>query len=87
MTPKLINELREALKDSAGKPVEIQDTQTQQVYVLMTRQEFQRLVYDDSDLTAEEMQAAAGSALADPEGWGAPGMNDYDRLDTDSSPS
>jgi hypothetical protein len=87
MTPKLINDLREVMQDSAGKPVEIQDTKTRQVYVLMTRQEFQRLIYDDSDLTPEEMQAAAGPALADPEGWDAPGMKDYDRLDSDSSPS
>jgi hypothetical protein len=85
MTPKLISDLREVMQDSAGQPVEIQDTQTQQVYVVMTRQEFQRLIYDDSDLTAEEMQA--GSALADPEGWDAPGMKNYDRLDADSSPS
>jgi hypothetical protein len=45
------------------------------------------LIYDDSDLTAEEMQAAAAPALADPEGWDAPGMKDYDRLDADSSHS
>jgi hypothetical protein len=75
------------MQDSAGRPVEIQDTPTLQVYVVMTRQEFRRLVYDDSDLTAEEMQAAPGQALADPEGWDAPGMKDYDRLDADSSPS
>ena len=87
MTPKLINELREALQDSAGRPVEIHDAQTHQVYILMTRQEFQRLVYDDSDLTAEEMHAAAGPTLVDPEGWDAPDMKGYDRLDTDSSSS
>jgi hypothetical protein len=85
MTPKLIQDLREALQDSAGKPVEIEDAQTHQVYVLMTRQEFQRLIYDDSELTEDEMQAAAASALADPEGWGAPGMEDYDRDDFGSS--
>jgi hypothetical protein len=87
MRPKLINDLREVMQDSAGQPVEIQDTQTHQVYVVMTRQAFQRLIYDDSDLSPEEMQAAAAPALADPEGWDARGMKDYDRLDSDSSPS
>ena len=63
MTPRLIRDLREALQDSAGKPVEIEDPQTHQVYILMTRDQFQRLVYDDSDLTEDEMQAAAGTTL------------------------
>lgn len=87
MTPKLINELREALADSAGKPVEIEDPQTHQIYILMTRREFQRLVYDDSDLTEDEMQAAASRALNDPEGWDAPGMEAYDQDDANSSAS
>jgi hypothetical protein len=77
MTPRLIKDLREALQNTAGS-VEIEDPQTNQVYVLMTRHEFQRLIYDDSDLTVEEMEAAASTALADPEGWGAPGMDEYD---------
>jgi len=85
MTPKLIKDLREALQQSAGKPVEIEDPQTRQVYILMTQREFRRLVYDDSDLTEEEMQAAAGTALADPGGWGAPGMERYDRDDSGTS--
>ena len=87
MTPRLINDLREALQDSAGKPVEIEDPQTHQVYILMTRREFQRLIYDDSDLTEDEMQAAAGMALNDPEGWGAPGIETYDHDDADSPAS
>ena len=87
MTPKLINDLREALQDSAGQPVEIEDPQTHQVYILMTRREFQRLIYDDSDLTEDEMQAAAGMAVNDPESWGAPGMEIYDHDDADSPAS
>lgn len=69
MTPKLIEELRDALQDNAGKPTEIEDAQTHQVYVLMTRDEFRRLVYDDSDVTEEEMLAIAEAAFADLEGW------------------
>jgi hypothetical protein len=87
MTPKLIQDLREALQDSAGKPVEIEDAQTHEIYVLMTRREFQRLVYDDSDLSEEEMRAAAAGALDDPDGWGARGMVSYDRHDPDAPAS
>jgi len=52
----------------------------------MTRQEFKRLIYDDSDLTDGEMMAAAGHLFNDPDGWGAPEMDVYDEQD-DSSPA
>jgi hypothetical protein len=51
--------------------------------VLMTvdaREELQKLVYDDSELTADEMRAAGREQLNDPAGWGAPGMGIYDEL-------
>jgi hypothetical protein len=86
MTPKLIEDLREALRGSAGKPVEVEDAQTHEVYVLMTRGDFQRLVYDDSDLTQAEMLAAASGALDDPDGWGADGVESYGR-DLPDSPA
>lgn len=79
MKIKLTNNLRKALERSAGNPVEIQDEHTQQDYVLMSRDDFRRLVYDDSELEPREMLAAAGEAIDDSEGWGAAGMNDYDR--------
>jgi hypothetical protein len=74
MSPKLIQNLREALQDTAGKPVEIEDAQTHEVCVLMTRSEFRRLIYDDTDLTSDEMRAAAALGLSDAQGWNAPGM-------------
>ena len=85
MTPKLTNELRDAVQHNAGK-VEVEDDQ-HRVYVLMTRQEFARVVYDDSDLTDDEMRAAAAQGLADDEGWHAPGMESYDQAEPDSSQS
>src|SRR3990170_3609607 len=82
MTPRIsiddrtLEQLRIAgeltVEDSHGVPV-----------VLMTvdaRQELQKLVYDDSEWTAEEMRAAGRDQLDDPEGWGAPGMEIYDEL-------
>ena len=36
-------------------------------------------VVDDSDLTPDEMIAAAACGLNDPESWGAPGMDAFDQ--------
>jgi len=60
------------VEDSHGVPV-----------VLMTvdaREELQKLIYDDSEWTEEEMRAVTQHWLDDPEGWGAPGMEVYDEL-------
>ena len=82
MTPRItiddqtLQQLRQAgeltVEDAYGLPV-----------VLMTvdaRQELHKLVYDDSELTEQEMRAAGRDQLDDPEGWGAPGMEIYDEL-------
>jgi len=78
MILKITDEIREAIGRQPGRPVEFTDDQTNTCYVLMTREQFQQLVYDDSDLTPDEMMAAAAHSLDDPEGWGAPGMEVYD---------
>lgn len=62
MTPKLTNDLRDAVQQNGGA-IEAEDDQ-HRLYVVMTRQEFERVVYDDSDLTADEMLAAASQLLA-----------------------
>ncbi len=82
MTPKIslddetLEQLRRdgevKLEEAHGLPV-----------VVMTaaaREELQKLIYDDSEWTAEEMRAVAERWLDDPEGWGAPGMEIYDEL-------
>lgn len=51
--------------------------------VLMTvdaRQQLHKVEYDDSEWTEAEMMAVAAEALNDPEGWGAPEMDDYDKV-------
>lgn len=51
--------------------------------VLMTvdaRKNLRTLMYDDSDWSEDEQNAVMAQALDDPEGWGAPGMDDYDKL-------
>ncbi len=87
MTPKLTKELYDALQKNAGKPLDVQaeGDPTHQVYVVMTRQEFKRLIYGDSDLTADEMMAATAHLFNDPDGWGDPAMDVYDEQDDSSS--
>lgn len=51
--------------------------------VVMTvdaRRELQKVVYDDTEWTDQEMLAIAAKQLDDPDGWGAPGMEIYDEL-------
>jgi len=83
VTPRISPEQRDAIRQQSGRPIEVEDEQTHTVYVLMTREQFQKIAYDDSDLTGDEMLAAAAQALDDPEGWGAAGMEAYDESDSE----
>ena len=49
--------------------------------VLMTvdaRQRLEKAAYDAGDWSRDEMLSVAANALDDPEGWGAPKMDEYD---------
>jgi len=83
MTDKLNEEIAQAVSHQ-DRPLEVQDA-AGKVYFVMTRQQFQKYVYDDSELTADEMLAAAASQLDDPEGWDAPGMDEYDPDDPEAT--
>jgi hypothetical protein len=81
----LTQQQRDALAKHPGEPVIIDDLGTQTQYVLLRADQYRRLAqlaYDDSDLTPEEMTAAAAVFLTDAEGWGAPGMESYDKTPT-----
>jgi hypothetical protein len=84
MNEKLNDDIAEAASRQE-KPLEVHDT-AGRVFFVMTRQQFQKYVYDDSDLTAEEMLAAATSPLDDPEGWGDAEMEAYDQDDSEDKP-
>ena len=81
MTPKLSEDLAKALDEQGGK-LTLQHPVTGQPVVLIIRQrlddEMKKILYDDSELSADEMMAAAAVANAGPEGWDAPGMEVYD---------
>lgn len=87
MAPKLSSEQRQALVQKPDGPLAVEDEQSNRVYVIISQDHFekmQRLLFDDSDLTPDEMLAVARLALDDPEGWGAPGMEVYDSADFDN---
>ena len=55
------------------------------MYIVMTSQQFQKYIYDDSEITPEEMLAAAAWELDDREGRGAPGMDVSDQDDFETT--
>lgn len=74
------DQLREQLQQTGE--VQVQDSHGTPL-VLMTataRERLARLVYDDSEWTEAEQNAMLAEALKDPEGWGAPDMDEYDAL-------
>jgi hypothetical protein len=68
-----------------GRPLEVRDA-AGKVYVVMTSQQFQKFIYDDTELSADEMLAAAALHLNDSEGWGAPSMDAYNQEDSEATP-
>ena len=83
MTEQLNDQIAEAVSHQ-DRPLEVRDA-AGKVYFVMTSQQFQKYVYDDSELTPDEMVAATMSQLDDPEGWGAPGMDDFDQDDPETT--
>ena len=81
MTAKLSEDIAEAV-NRHDRPLEVRDA-AGKVYFVMTSQQFQKYVYDDSELTPDEMLAAVASQLDVPEGWGDPGMDAYDQEDSE----
>jgi hypothetical protein len=59
MPPKLTDEMRHALAAHPGSPIPVCDDQTQQVYVLVPRDEFARL---QDDFIRRELQVAFDQA-------------------------
>lgn len=83
MTAKLNEEIAEAVIRQ-DRPVEVRDA-AGKAYIVMTTQQFQKYIYDDSELTPDEMVAAAAWQLDDRDGWGAPGMDAYDQDDSETT--
>jgi hypothetical protein len=83
MIPQLTDDMRQALADQQGQPVYVVDPATQQTYVLLPADAYQKvqaLIYDDGEPNVAEFMPLAHDAFADD--WNAPGMEAYDQLDS-----
>jgi hypothetical protein len=67
----------------AGRAVDVTDPETAQPYVVLRKDVFdrvQRLLYDDSEVTQDELRLMLARS-AEANGWNEPGMDAYDRYD------
>ncbi|MEX0713153.1 MAG: hypothetical protein WD278_12430 [Pirellulales bacterium] len=79
MIEKLDEDIAEAVSRQDG-PLEVRDA-AGRLYCVMTSQQFQKYVYDDSDLTADDMQfihPAIGEILAGQEEFDLAGIVNSD---------
>lgn len=83
MIARLNEDIAEAVSRQ-DRPLEVRDA-AGKLYIVMTSRQFQKYVYDDSELTPDEMAAAAALHLDDPDGWGAAGMDAYDQDDSETT--
>lgn len=82
MTPKLTDEMREALRDKTRLPVQVEDEQTHERYVLVLLEVYQhvRPIFRDDDLDIADTYVAQDEALATV--WDDPELDVYDDYDT-----
>lgn len=82
MIPKLTSEMRSALSETSGEPIQVEDDLTQLKYVLLPLPLFQRLqsFFTDAEFDVTDAYAAQ-SAVAGAAGWDDPEMNVYDGYD------
>lgn len=85
MNPKLSEEQREAIRTSHGRPVEVEDDRTHSLYVLVARDDFQRMV---EERLRRELQIAFDQAdVGDVDEWDVEEMLDAARQMGSSSDS
>jgi hypothetical protein len=81
--PTMLNEEQQrALREQAGKPIEVIDPDTNRVYLIIEREQYERLrpLFEDdplTDLEQRELLRQAGKRA----GWDDPEMDAYDRYD------
>jgi hypothetical protein len=82
MTPKLSNEQRRALEEQHGGPVFVVDSDTQQQYVLLPADTYQRIraLIDEDALDIRETYPMQEQVAASA-GWDDPAMDDYNDYD------
>jgi hypothetical protein len=83
MIAKLNDEIRQALQEHGDRPVEVVDPATSRLYMVITREQYDRLkpIFQDDPMTIEEQRhilREAGRLAA----WDEPAMDAYDRYDS-----
>jgi hypothetical protein len=81
MTPRISDEIRQALRSNPGKPLEVEDDQTHLKYVIIPAEAFQKvqaLFFGDDEFDPCEAYSLLDKTFGGPEGWDAPGMDAYD---------
>jgi hypothetical protein len=88
MAPKINEEIRQALHEQPGKPIEVEDDQTHLKYVVIPADAFRKVqaLFDDSDFHPSEAYPLLDRTFGGPEGWDAPGMEAYDEYDAHRQP-
>jgi hypothetical protein len=76
-------ELRQAIEQSGGAPIRLEDPQSSETYVLLRASAFDRiqrllepLLSQHDDFQVSDAYASADETFR--EGWEAPGMSEYD---------
>jgi hypothetical protein len=82
MAATLSDELQQAVERQGGRPVEVIHPGTQKVYMLVPREQFERLrplLEDDRLSPAEQRRLLTDAGRR--AGWDDPAMDAYDRYD------
>jgi hypothetical protein len=81
MTPKLTDEMREALHDTTRQPVQVEDEQTHRQYVLLPLEVYRRVqsIFRNDEFDISDTYAAQDEALAMV--WADPELDIYDNDD------
>jgi hypothetical protein len=82
MAPKINDEIREALHQHPGQPLEVEDEKSHLKYVVIPAETFrkvQALFCEDGD--PRETYQLLDQTFGGAEGWDAPGMDAYDNYD------
>ena len=80
MTIRLPDELRQAIDSNPGRPVTIQDDTTQASYVVIPLELFEQWRRGE-DAEHRDMYPLLDETFGGPDGWDAPGMEQYDDYD------
>jgi hypothetical protein len=82
MIVKLSEELQRTVREQGDGPIEVVDPGTDKVYVLMARDQYERLkpLFGDDPITHEEQRALLRKA-GERAGWDDSKMDAYDQYD------